>query len=99
MVLVTGGSGLIGNELISQLIAKGKAVKAIYNKTPLADFSASSVQQVKCNILDVITLEEVMQGVEEVYHCAGMVTFSAKRRAEMFKINIDGTANMVNIAL
>lgn len=35
MVLVTGGAGLVGTELITQLIARGKQVRAIYNKTRL----------------------------------------------------------------
>jgi len=99
MVLVTGGAGLLGKELITQLLAEGKPVRAIYNKTPLADFNNEQLQQVQCNILDVVGLEEVMSGVEEVYHCAAIVTFNPKRKQEMFKINIEGTANIVNAAL
>jgi dihydroflavonol-4-reductase len=37
--------------------------------------------------------------VEQVYHCAAIVTFNSRRRQEMFKINIEGTANVVNAAL
>jgi len=99
MVLVTGGAGLVGTELITQLLAQGKQVKAIYNKTPLAEFNSDNFQQMQCNILDVVGLEEAMNGVDEVYHCAAIVTFNPKRRNEMFKINIEGTANVVNAAL
>lgn len=99
MILVTGGAGLVGSELIRQLLAKGKKVIALYNRTPLPDFSSANLRQVQCNILDVLGLEEVMQGVEEVYHAAAIVTFNPKRRNEMFKINIEGTANIVNAAL
>ncbi|MGF2413083.1 NAD-dependent epimerase/dehydratase family protein [Ferruginibacter sp.] len=99
MILVTGGAGLLGNELITQLLAQGKQVKAIYNTTPLADFKSANLTQFKCNILDVVGLEEAMNDVEEVYHCAAIVTFNPKRKREMFKINIEGTANIVNVAL
>lgn len=99
MVLVTGGAGLVGTELITQLLTQGKQVRAIYNKTPLAEFESDNFQQMQCNILDVLGLEEVMNGVEELYHCAAIVTFNPKRRNKMFKINIEGTANVVNAAL
>ncbi len=99
MILVTGGSGLVGKELITQLIKQGKKVRAIYNKSFLPHFDSINLEQLQCNILDVIALEEAMQGIIEVYHCAAIVTFNPKRKMEMFKINIEGTANVVNAAL
>ena len=99
MILVTGGAGLLGKELITQLLQAGNQVRAIYNKTMLADFHAENLQQLQCNILDVIGLEEAMLGVEQVYHCAAMVSFNPKQKQEMFKVNIEGTANVVNAAL
>jgi dihydroflavonol-4-reductase len=99
MILVTGGAGLVGKELITQLLQTGKQVRAIYNKTMLADFKHGDLQQMQCDILDVLGLEEAMKGVDQVYHCAAIVTFNSKRKQEMFKINIEGTANVVNAAL
>jgi dihydroflavonol-4-reductase len=99
MILVTGGAGLVGKELIIQLLQSGKQVRAIYNKTILADFQNENLQQMQCDILDVIGLEEAMKDVEQVYHCAAIITFNPRRKQEMFKINIEGTANVVNAAL
>ncbi len=99
MILVTGGAGLLGKELITQLLNDGKQVRAIYNKTALFDFQNENLQQLQCDILDVVGLEETMQNVEQVYHCAAIVNFNPKRNQEMFKINIEGTANVVNAAL
>ena len=99
MILVTGGAGLLGKELITQLLQAGKQVRAIYNKTKLADFKHENLQQMQCDILDVIGLEEAMTDVDQVYHCAAIVTFNPRRRQQMFKINIEGTANVVNAAL
>ena len=99
MILVTGGAGLLGKELISQLLAQGMRVRAIYNKSPLPDFNSDNLEQLQCNILDVTGLEEAMKGIEKIYHCAAIVTFNPKRRTELFKINIEGTANIVNAAL
>ena len=99
MILVTGGAGLLGKELITQLLHEGKQVRAIYNKTALDNFQPENFQQLQCDILDVVGLEEVMTGIEQVYHCAAIITFNPKRRQEMFRINIEGTANVVNAAL
>jgi len=101
MILVTGGAGLVGKELIAQLLAKGEHVTAIYNKTFLPVFNSPLLQQFQCNILDVAGLEEIMQqqNIRQVYHCAAIVTFNPARKQELFKINIEGTANLVNAAI
>lgn len=99
MILVTGGAGLLGSELIQQLLARGSQVRAIYNKTLLPHFPANQPEQFQCNILDVMGLEEAMQDVEEVYHCAAIVSFDPSAKEELFKVNIEGTANVVNAAL
>ena len=101
MILVTGGAGLVGKELITQLLSKGEKVTAIYNKTYLPTFNSPLLQQVQCNILDVVGLEEIMQqhNIQQVYHCAAIVTFNPARKHELFKVNIEGTANVVNAAL
>ena len=99
MVLVTGGSGLVGSALITQLLAAGYKVRALYNKSPLPDFQSAQLEQFQCDILDITGLEEAMQGIEKVYHCAAIVTFNPKKITTLFKINIEGTANVVNAAL
>jgi dihydroflavonol-4-reductase len=99
MILVTGGAGLLGKELITRLLNEGKRVRAIYNKTALDDFQNENLQLLQCDILDVVGLEKAMLGVEQVYHCAAIVNFNPRRNQEMFKINIEGTANVVNAAL
>ena len=100
MILVTGGSGLVGSELIKQLLAKDKKVKAIYHRTPLAEnLQHPNLIIEKADILDVIALEEVVEGITQVYHCAGMVSFAPEDRDLLYKINVEGTTNIVNAAL
>ena len=99
MILVTGGAGLVGTELIKQLLAQGKEVKAIYNKTPLPDFNNKNITTVKCDIRDIVALQEIMEGVTNVYHCAAIVTFSKKNTDELYAVNIVGTTNVVNASI
>ncbi len=99
MILVTGGSGLLGRELIFQLISQGNNVTALYNTTPVAGISSPLFSQIQCNLFDITGLYEAMQGTEKVYHCAAMVSFNPKDKYKLFKSNIEGTANIVNAAI
>ncbi len=99
MILVTGGAGLLGNTLIKQLLETGKIVKAIYNKTPLENFKHTNFSSVKCDLLDVLDVENALQGVTEIYNCAGLVSFTNKDEKKLYKINVEATANLVNAAL
>lgn len=98
-VLVTGGAGLVGKELTRQLVSQGKKVRAIYNKHTIDDIKSPLLEQVQCNILDVAGLALAMEGIQQVYHCAAIVSFNPARQKEMFKVNVEGTANVVNAAL
>jgi dihydroflavonol-4-reductase len=78
-------------------------VKAIrrHNKIPffIAPEILDAVEWAEGDILDIVSLEEAMKGTDAVIHAAGKVSFHASDRAEMFKTNIEGTANVVNIAI
>jgi len=97
-ILVTGGAGLVGNELIRQLLAAGENVKAIYHSTPLS-ISNPNLEITQCDILDVSRLGEIMEGITQVYHSAAKVSYDPKDKRELFKINIEGTANVVNACI
>lgn len=97
-ILVTGGAGLVGNELLHQLLQQGYSVTAIHNSTPIR-IVHPNLKTVQCNILDVTKLYEVMQGITCVHHCAAIVSFEAKEKYRLLKINIEGTANVVNACL
>lgn len=98
-ILVTGGSGLVGAELIAQLLADKARVTAIYNKTPLPYPENKNLTRVKCDILDSAMLEVAMKGISKVYHCAAVVSFNKKSRDYLYSVNVNGTANVVNAAI
>ena len=51
------------------------------------------------DVLNVPSIEEALNGVDEVYHCAAIVSFLQKNRDKMMEVNVEGTKNMVNISL
>jgi dihydroflavonol-4-reductase len=103
MVLVTGGTGFLGSYIIKQLVEKGYAVRAIRrsNKIPswISKEIFEKVDWVEGDVLDVVALEDAMEGVDTVIHSAAIVSFIKKDRKAMYQTNVDGTANVVNIAL
>jgi dihydroflavonol-4-reductase len=102
-VLVTGGTGFLGSYIIKALIEKGYAVRAIRRSAALPAYIPSSlldkVEWVNGDVLDVISLEEAMEGIHTVIHSAAVVSFVKKDRQQMYKVNVGGTANVVNMAL
>lgn len=101
MILVTGGTGFLGSYLLRALVKAGKPVRALYRSRIPAQVQdvADRIEWVQGDVLDVVSLEEAFAGVSEVYHCAAIVSFQPDTRDAMMKINIEGTANVVNMAI
>jgi dihydroflavonol-4-reductase len=99
MILVTGASGLVGSHLLQLLILKGHSVRALYrNEIPVIE-NTKGVDWVKGDITDINSLEDALQNIDQVYHCAAIVSFNPSKKASLHKINIEGTANVVNACL
>lgn len=103
MVFVTGGTGFLGSYIIKQLVEKGYAVRAIRrsNKLPfwISKEIVDAVEWMDGDVLDVVALQDAMEGVDTIIHSAAIVSFAKKDRKEMYQVNVEGTANVVNMAL
>lgn len=76
-------------------ILKAKEVFVHYEKIQLFD----TIEWVKGCLTDVPSLEDAFKGIEYVYHAAALVSFDPDDEDKLRKINIEGTANVVNCAL
>jgi len=114
MDLVTGGSGLVGSHLLYLLTKQGNAVRAtLRNKSNISlvrklfsyyspedgDSLFERIEWVDGDVTDIVSIQDALQGIKKVYHCAAVVSFQPSDRKNMLKINVDGTANMVNASL
>lgn len=113
MIFVTGATGLVGSYLIHALLQKGRKVRALlYNRNSLdrtrrifeslgsdAEALIDKVEWIQGDVLDVAILEEAMKNIEQVFHCAAIVSFDPSDKNLMMKINVEGTTNVVNTAL
>jgi len=102
-ILVTGATGMVGSYLLRYLVASGfshiRALKREHSPMDLVEPVKDQVEWVNCDLLDVVGLEEAMTGMAQVYHCAALVSFKKSEYKQMFVVNKEGTANVVNIAL
>lgn len=111
MILVSGGTGLVGSYILLQLTGTEKEIRAIYRnerniqkcKHIFDVFKKSEkfsrISWVKADLQDYYSLQDVFDGVEYVYHAAAQVSFAAGLFDSMLATNQQGTANMVNLAL
>lgn len=102
-ILVTGGTGFLGAYLLRYLCKEGYTdIRAIKRSTSKMDLVAPVTDQIRWlegDILDVVFLEDIMQDIDKVYHCAGFVSHSPKDKDRMNEVNGTGTANVVNACL
>jgi len=113
MIFVTGGTGLIGSHLLFELTKNGEKIRALkretsdlekvrkvfsyYSENP--DMQFEKIDWVNGDILDYFGMEELLTGVNQIYHCAATISFQAKERKAMIANNVEGTANLINAAL
>lgn len=101
-ILVTGATGFVGAEIVKQLIAENKSVRALKrasSNTHLLKDYEGQFEWVNGDVNDIPSLEKAFEGITHVYHSAAMISFDPAQKYKMYKVNIEGTANMVNVAL
>ncbi|MBO0938713.1 NAD-dependent epimerase/dehydratase family protein [Fibrella sp. HMF5335] len=100
--LVTGATGLIGSHVVRYLLALGKSVSALYRSENGPGLLADVADQLtwhEGDLLDIPSLEDAINPGCDIIHCAAIVSFVPKDRARMEQVNVEGTANLVNVCL
>lgn len=113
MILVTGGTGLVGSHLLYKLLQTEKKVRAIYRRAHKLEavkhvFSYYSenpeslynkIEWIEADITNIPQLQDAFKDITHVYHCAAFISFEPDKFKQLKKINIEGTANIVNLSL
>ena len=95
-ILVTGGSGFIGKHLVAALIARGAQVRVLDLQPPPR--ALPRVQYVSGSVLDRDLVDRAMDGVDEVYHLAGLPGMWLPRKADFHTVNYGGTEIVIETA-
>lgn len=112
MILVTGGTGLVGAHLLLYLLENDKQqVSALFRsemqkaktqslfKYYNKEDLFSAIHWIEGNILDITSLEKAYENCTQVYHCAAQISFDPNDEELLRKTNIEGTANIVNFCI
>jgi nucleoside-diphosphate-sugar epimerase len=113
MILVTGGTGLVGAHLLYELTNSGQQVKALRRAqsntnwvkkifsyySPESEKLFSQIEWVEGDILDYLSLEEALKGITCIYHCAALVSFHGDDHDIMLNNNVKGTGNLIDAAI
>ncbi len=110
-VFITGATGLVGSHIACYLLKKGYSVRALRRsssslKTIEAVFACydatalfNQIEWVEGDTTDYYSIEDNLEGIDMVYHAAALISYWPREFARMEKINVEGTANVVNACL
>jgi len=111
MIFVTGGTGLVGSHILLRLAKEGMPFKALKRETSSLQICENvfsyynakdlfaKINWAKGDVLDIPSLEDAMEDCMKALHCAAIVSFHPAEAELMRKVNIEGTANVANVAL
>lgn len=113
MILVTGGTGLVGSHLLYELTKTEDHVRAIYRTakkiehvknvfsyyTSSVESQFSKIEWVEAELNDIPKLEKAFESITYVYHCAALISFAPNDYHLLRQTNIMGTANIVNLCI
>ena len=97
-VLVTGANGFLGSWITRALVNEGHEVHALIRpNSDVSELEGVSCKFVHGDVTDIHSLLEVFKGIDSVFHLAGVIAYKKSDRALMEKVNVQGTANVVEV--
>ena len=98
--LVTGATGFIGRPLVRMLVERGDEVRVLARASSnLSALDGLPIEVVRGDVTQPESLPAALDGVQKVFHAAGLVSMARKDRPRLHEVNVDGTRNLLNAAL
>jgi dihydroflavonol-4-reductase len=98
-VLVTGGTGFVGANLVRELLADGHTIRVLVRAgSDRRTLEGCRVEIVEGGLLDPAALKTAVAGAQRVYHVAADYRLWAPDPAELYRTNVDGTRAVLSAA-
>lgn len=94
-VLVTGATGFVGRNLVDYLLAQGLDVRVLVRNKNKFETKNSNIEVFEGDVTNLESLIKATKNVGGVFHLAGVVGYSKEMRAEMERVNVKGTENVI----
>lgn len=101
-ILVTGATGFIGSRLVEKLVSSPDQIFVLVRKT--SDLTALSgvvdkIRLVYGDITDRASVDAAVQGMDLVYHTAGITYMGDRKNDQLYPINVTGARNILHSSL
>jgi dihydroflavonol-4-reductase len=97
-IAITGAAGLLGNNLCRTLLEQGHELRALIH-TDSNSLDGLVVEKLKGDVLDIDSLYKLCDGVDAVFHCAAKISIAGDPDGSVFKVNVEGTKNIIAACL
>ena len=102
-ILITGANGFVGSYITKELLNLPEVSISVLLR-PNSDSSALAevkdrITVIEGDVTDILSLARAFEGIDLIVHSAAVVSYNTSDRAQMQKVNVEGTANVVNVAL
>lgn len=99
-ILVTGGNGFLGSWVVRRLLKDGHRVRCLVRQSSdLSELEGLDCDYVYGDVTQPESLISAMQGQDAVFHLAGLIAYRKADRPAMEKVNVQGTANVIEAVL
>ena len=95
-ILVTGATGFVGRKLIPHILDEGHEVVALVRSTSNIEGLSKDVEIREADLLDISSLEPIVQDVDVVIHLAAYFDFYPSSVDLLYKVNVEGTKNLMS---
>jgi dihydroflavonol-4-reductase len=98
-ILVTGATGLVGNNVVRELVKRGQQVRVLVrNESDVRSLQDLSVERVTGDVVEPTSVQAALKGIDQIVHAAGRVHIGWGDWTVQRAVNVEGTRHVARAA-